>query len=757
MMERPLGADSRESSYWLQCRGVSVAYRRRLVLQAIDWTFREGAAVLLIGPSGAGKSTLAGLVAGLIPGVIEADIQGSWSRHPRLSRPGQVGYVFQDPDSQFCQLRAGEEVAFGLENLQVDPARMEPMILRALAHVDLPIPLELEHDELSGGLKQRLAIASALAMEPPLLILDEPTANLDPRATAQVFETIRQLVDRQQSLLVIEHKFWDLLTVMPDVVILDATGHLRDAGPTEDVIGRQESWMKAAGLWREDPVRQWPGWDFENRPSLISLAQVTAERGRPPRPVLHEVSVEIRAGELIAVVGPNGAGKSTLLKVLAGLLKPRHGVRRLATQHPPAFGFQNPEHQFVFERVGDELANRIVGNALPPETEALLQTFGLADHVHESPYSLSQGQKRRLSVATMIAQPHEVYLLDEPTFGQDPKTQDLIMQTLVGLCRQGRAVVFATHDLDLVRQYASTVWVVQQGKILWQGPPDRLLDRPELMKAAHLVPDRESVNTEPMAHIPRFAGPERSTVLTRLNPAGKLASFFVAVGLTVFIHHLSTAVAFAGLGILLLTGFSGLGVTKAIKRLLPFSVFFGLYTWMMAAYAAVGPHTPTVSVLWYHLSYPGLIKGLILGFRMLAAVTFGLVLVSTVDMVDLVKSLSRWFRVPPKFSYGTLAGLRFFPRFEEEWRQLTEARRVRGRETRQGWMKVITYALPLLSQAVRLSERVAIAMEARGFQGPAAEDWRARTYYRVSPLTWRDGLFAVVLWGVLGVLLTIKL
>jgi energy-coupling factor transport system ATP-binding protein len=230
----------------------------------------------------------------------------------------------------------------------------------------------------------------------------------------------------------------------------------------------------------------------------------------------------------------------------------------------------------------------------------------------------------------------------------------------------------------------------------------------------------------------------------RLNPAWKLASIFVAVGLTAFARRLDQSIWLALVPLVLLGGFSGLALRSVAKRLLPFVVFFALYIWTMTAYAAVGPHTPVIHVLWYRLSYPGFIKGLVLGFRMLAAVGFGLLFVSTIDLVDLVKSLSRNFKVPPKFSYGTLAGLRFFPQFQEEWRKLRLARRVRGRDARWSATRIVTYALPLLSDAVRLSERVAIAMEARGFRGRAADSSRHRTYYHPAASGWRDAVFGVL-------------
>jgi energy-coupling factor transporter transmembrane protein EcfT len=239
----------------------------------------------------------------------------------------------------------------------------------------------------------------------------------------------------------------------------------------------------------------------------------------------------------------------------------------------------------------------------------------------------------------------------------------------------------------------------------------------------------------------------RHSPIGRLNPAWKLLSVFLAAGLTAFAHHLSQAIPLAMVPVGLLALFSGLSWGGLLKRLAPFVLFFFMYVWVQTAYAAVGPHTPVVHLLWYRLSYPGFIDGLVLGFRMLAAVGFGLLFVSTVDLVELVKSLSREFRIPPRLSYGTLAGLRFFPQFRDEWGKLRMARRVRGRDVQWSPTRVVTYALPLLSDAVRLSERVAIAMEARGFRGPAATSSKSRTYYHPAARRFSDAVFGVVLVG----------
>ncbi len=730
----------------ISLRGVGLAFGNQTVLSGIDWRLARGQSVLVVGPSGSGKSTWAMLVAGLIPHSIEGRVTGEVWRHPRLGRAGAIGYVFQDPDSQFCQIRLGEEVAFGLENKAMDPAAMGPAIRQALREAHLDAPLTMEHQHLSGGNKQKLALASALAMSPELIILDEPTANLDPVATDQVFREIDHLTDDGHSVLVIEHKFQALADRIPWMILMGRDGRFHRFGPTAVLMQEERQWMRAEGLIADPPSPRARGHRSPAARPVIELKEVAYRYHRHGPTALNGVSLSVQPGELVALVGTNGAGKSTLLKVMAGLVKPQHGSCVRPDTRQVAFGFQNPEHQFIFERVVDELANRYVEGPIPDDVAALLDEFSLGREARMSPYALSQGQKRRLSVAVMVQREHAVYCLDEPTFGQDARTREVIMERLSERQQRGAAVIISTHDMDLVERYATRVVAMDGGTILFDGLFEELMRHPDILERAHLAPGSLDADAtgEPAATFGPVAERARKSLLGRLNPAWKLLTVFVAVGLTAFATRLDQTIAVALVPLVLLAGFSGLRLTSIAKRMAPFVIFFALYVWTMTAYAAVGPKTPVIQFLWYRLSYPGFLKGLVLGFRMLAAVSFGVLFVSTIDLVDLVKSLSRQFRVPPKFSYGTLAGLRFFPQFHEEWAKLRLARKVRGRDARWSAIRIVTYALPLLSDAVRLSERVAIAMEARGFIGPVTQKSDARTYYEASTVTWGDAAFGVV-------------
>ena len=731
------------------------------VLSGAALELRRGDAVLLIGPSGCGKSTLAMLAAGLIPGAVEAHVEGEVFRALSVSRPGGLGYVFQDPEAQLCQLTIGREIAFGLENMRVPTGQMHERIEAALGAAGLAVDPEEFSGVLSGGMKQKLAIASALAQRPDLLVLYEPTANLDPRATGAIFRQIARLRAEGQTLLVIEHKFTGLLEAMDRVVALGPGGGEVFSGPLPETVARRWEQMQDLGVvprWERSPLSTeaappvarpelrgagaaFVAGDLGYTYAPTALRRRLRRRGEEPRYAFRGLGFAIPQGGLTAIVGPNGSGKSTLLRVLAGFDAPSEGkLERPFAKGAIAFAFQNPEHQFVFESVAEELLGRYLGDApVPDDVRRVLGEFGLAGHERQSPFALSQGQKRRLSVAAMLLQDHAAYLLDEPTFGQDACTQETIMQRLLALQQEGRTVVVTTHDMDLVRRYATEVLVLAEGRLLFCGPPAELFAREELLRdaslGAHVAPADGEEAGEPAAgggaaRFVRIAPAQALSPIGQLHPAMKLLATLLAMGVLVFTVNVRQGLYLTLLPLLLLFLGARLSLRQVAVRVLPFVGFFALYTWTLTAYAQAPPGSPSVHFLFFRLSLFGLQAGLSLGMRMLATVTFAILFVSTTDITDLLVSLAQNFKVRPKFAYGTLAGLRFFPLFEEEWAKLRRARSLRQRDAGTRLGRVVTYALPLLSQAIRLGERVAIAMQARGFHGAAMERAQDRSYYR---------------------------
>ena len=449
------------------------AGRRDWAVRDVDLRVEHGERVLLLGASGAGKSTLLAALAGLLAedsgdqeGTVEID-----GLDPRKARE-RVGIVFQDPETQLVMARAGDDVAFGLENRGVPAAEIWRRVEHALARVGFPYGPARSTAALSGGEQQRLALAGVLALRPGLLLLDEPTANLDPAGAALVRGAVGAAVDADTTLILVEHRVAEALPLVDRVVVLEPTGGVRADGPPEAVFGGHGEALAAAGVWV--PGRPVPPRRAVAAPGEVLLA---AERlGLPPR--LAGTDLTVRAGEALAGLGPNGAGKSTLALLLGGLLRPGTGrvsaTEALAGRHAgtaphrwraPVLTrrigsvFQDPEHQFVRTTVFDELAlgPRRTGQpeaAVRSTVDELLGRLRLDRLAGANPYTLSGGEARRLSVATALATAPRLVVLDEPTFGQDRRTWIELIDLLAGLRDAGHGIVTVTHDADFVAALA---------------------------------------------------------------------------------------------------------------------------------------------------------------------------------------------------------------------------------------------------------------------------------------------------------------
>ncbi|MED0675968.1 energy-coupling factor transporter ATPase [Aneurinibacillus thermoaerophilus] len=495
----------------LACKDVSVRFfdSRFFTLKDVTLSIEKGEKVLFLGPSGCGKSTLLAALAGLIPGSIEAEITGE------IVRPDRIGIMFQDPDAQFCMLTVGDEIAFSLENRCVPRNQMDSLIEKAMAQAGLSLPKDTPIATLSGGMKQRLALACLLALDADTLFFDEPTAQLDPQGRQEIFELLRSFSDSDVTMVFVEHVLDGLIDWMDRVVLFDAGGRLIGEGTPEDVLSLYGKEMEEAGIWKPrlfphtmEEVCADPSHPLQTEWSSQlqrSKAKHTTSSLRTNEPVytVHDLSISygkkqvltsinfsLHAGEWVAIVGKNGAGKSTLLKVLVGLEKWKQGdilfagrsLKKWPTKalfEQVGFVFQNPELQFVTDRVYDEVAfgGKVRGwneTALHEKTIRLLQEFALEPFSEKHPFTLSQGQKRRLSVATMLLFDQKVLLLDEPTFGQDAGTCAQLLSRLQQRKEQGTSIIMVTHDMDLVDQYADRVLLLDNGTIQFDGTPYEL-------------------------------------------------------------------------------------------------------------------------------------------------------------------------------------------------------------------------------------------------------------------------------------------
>lgn len=494
----------------IHCDALSVRYPGQPddVLHNLTVTLHEGETTLLVGPSGSGKTTFLHVLAGLLPDTIEADVSGHCETN------GTVGILFQNPDDQFCMQTVGAEVAFSLENRSLDRSQMDDQIYILLRRVGLDVPLTTSITELSGGMKQRLALACVLALEPDILLLDEPTAQLDPAGQRILMQLIEELHhERALTLVLIEHQLDRCVTFSDRVLVFDHGGTILRDGPPHEIFGQHRAELERHGI--ATPLL-YP-YQLETLPPTSSQAARLrkARHDRPPvrqdttlaltraalerrkRTIVDDLSLTTQCGEWIMIVGPNGAGKSTLLETLAKLIPAQGGTVRLFEKElrkwknrhyyrHVGFVFQQPEFQFLKQTVADELV--ISMDAPTPERmETALQHYRLTHVASQSPLALSMGQKRRLSVATMLLEPKDVLLLDEPTFGQDAETTAHLIEMFEQARANGTTLLMVTHDMELVHRHADRVLVLGDGRLQFDGTPTDLLQDETLLEHNQLA------------------------------------------------------------------------------------------------------------------------------------------------------------------------------------------------------------------------------------------------------------------------------
>ena len=451
------------------------AGRKNAALSGVDFDIAPGERVLVLGPSGSGKSTLMGGLAGLLGGAEEGEASGSLTVDgvaPAGAR-GRVGLLMQDPEAQVVLARVGDDVAFGMENVGVPREEIWPRVEESLSAVGLDVPLDHSTTELSGGQKQRLALASILAMGPGLLILDEPTANLDPSGVSEVRDVVASVVERTgATLVVVEHRV-DVWASLVERVIVVADGRIAADGPLRQVLEEQGEALRERGIWLPgDDVAAEVGPAPESAPASSEdtpIARVTDLMigYDQDAPVRSGINLMLERGVSTCIVGANGAGKSTFALTLAGLLKPIAGTVEVETSDGTrgdphewsskqllgrmSMVFQEPEYQFLASTVAGELAigPRAAGMSeeeIAPLVEEHLVALGLTTLARANPMTLSGGEKRRLSVATALISAPELLILDEPTFGQDRGTWLGLVRLLRAALARGVTLVSITHD-----------------------------------------------------------------------------------------------------------------------------------------------------------------------------------------------------------------------------------------------------------------------------------------------------------------------
>ena len=534
------------------------------ILKNISLKINKGERILVLGPSGCGKSTLTLCLNGIIPQLIKGKVEGtilvkgmSAADTPISSLSQHIGIVFQDPESQFCMLTVKDEIAFGLENLMIARKNMEEKIKSSLEKVDLLPYYEWMLNRLSGGMKQRVSLASLLAMDQEILIFDEPTSNLDPKGTREVSEIITKL-PKDKTLIIIEHKLDEFIDIFDRILLIDNRGRVVAFDYTKEFFLNYQQQIKKMGVWipqiskyiyklyksgikldnfplnKEEAKKAFEKNTNIRQQSFAVLKQeISKDICRPAgsykgscnpdqcivkvenlchkfrqsnKYALENINFTVNKGDFLGIVGNNGSGKTTLAKLIISLY-PTKLPSKITIYNPHSFEyraakkdeileligfvFQNPEHQFVEDSVYREIAYGLKARgcdalSISKKTDEMLKIMGLEKLKDTNPFNLSQGQKRKLSVASILVMDHEIVILDEPTFGLDYITTTNLMNLLVRLNKKGTTVIIITHDMNIIFKYTRNLLVLKNGNLAFSGSTRKFLNEKEIIKSSDL-------------------------------------------------------------------------------------------------------------------------------------------------------------------------------------------------------------------------------------------------------------------------------
>lgn len=563
----------------IEVRGVTYTHwnQTQPTLKNVSLEIEPGTLNFLVGPGGSGKSTLCDLFNGVVPhlhgGKMEGDVfvAGVNTREAEVKDLAlTVGRVFQDPEVMFAMLYVDDEIAFGPENLRMEAGKIQEVVSTLLEKTDLAERKDNLVWNLSGGQVQKLGLATVLAMGPKMIVMDEPTSNLDPGATHSVHELVLELRDQGITVLLVTRELDEFLAEADQLLVMEA-GRILASGTPQQVLADYGQYMvESLGIWLPEtseigielaqlgllnnsltPITvqettaalEAAGLFKPNARLVQSVSRISTETQSTPQPVLISardlnfsypggvqalkgVSLDVHAGEWLMILGRNGAGKSTLSRLLVGMEKPQQGSLTLFGKDAKqwsvpelanhiALVFQNPEHQFLTDTVGHELEYSLLAKGISDPQEmgsrrdAMLEQLGLASEIEIHPLALSAGLKRRLGVATMLVGQPDLLLVDEPTYGQDKAMTHTLMALMQQIREQGVSVVMITHDMRLVQEYAERVVVMSDGLMLYDGPASDLFDMEEVLAKANL---RKTLLHELMVEMSRCGAPVRVPV-----------------------------------------------------------------------------------------------------------------------------------------------------------------------------------------------------------------------------------------------------
>ncbi|MFW5473508.1 ATP-binding cassette domain-containing protein [Knoellia sp. CPCC 206450] len=717
--------------------------RREPVLRDISLSLAPGERVLLVGPSGSGKSTLLRAIAGLLETADAGELSGSVTvdGHAPGTRAGEVGLVLQEPGAGIVAATVGRDVAFGLENVGTARAAMPAAVSAALAAVGLAHPHDTPTSALSGGETQRLALAGALALHPSVLLLDEPTAMLDPGHAAQVRRSVAGvLATHAVTTVVVEHVLGPWVDLVERMLVLDADGALVADGRVHDVLRDKRERLLDMGIWvpgappptplastafsstalASSPVAAGPS---PRRTQEVAATPMTVDRTarlldgstRTRTAATVDVPLHPAPRSATALVGPSGSGKSTVLLALAGALVPATGSVKAGAEPVTDLGTtelaarlgwvpQWSSSTILAGSVLDEVlvASRALGEVTPERValaSRLLADLGLGRLEAADPRELSGGEQRRLAIASAVLHQPPLLLADEPTVGQDRHTWAAVVGLLAAYREAGGAVVVSTHDAALIER-------------------------------AHTV-----VALEPPAQAPDPERP-RPVLAAHAGPLALMLGAFAAIPAGIVPDHWRTSLVVLAVQVVLavvaLWAAPGSGprprgrVRRVVLRTLPGALgalSVGWSTWLL------GGHDTTTAVT--------------AALRVLVIVLPSAVLLPLVDPDRLGDHLAQRLRMPSRPVVALAAALQRVHTLGEVWTEIALARRVRGigvdgRRPVALVRDLGTVTFGLLVRTLRMAADLAVAMDARGFASASR-----RTWFASAPWRWADTLLVV--------------